>query len=257
EGESSLPEDRSGDELAMLREALREAARRLAEARAEQDRLLASASHELRTPLTVLRTEVDLALRKQRSAQDLRDALHSIRDDIDRLSSLANALLDLQAVRHLGFERKEGDLVALVREACAGFATVAEARGIELRIEAPPEARARFDERALRQAIDNLLGNACKHAPAGTPIVVEVAGEATRWQIAVRDRGPGVAPEDATRLFEPFQRSGTGPGAGLGLAIVREVAERHGGRAWFDTTHRPGARVVIEIDYGVPPNVFE
>ena len=247
-GDAALAPDPSGDELATLRAALRDVAARLAEARAEQDRLLASAAHELRTPLTVLRTEVDLALRKQREAPELRDALRSIRDDIDRLTGLANALLDLQAVRHLGFARVDGDLVALVREACAGFATLAEARGVELRITAPPRAPARFDERALRQALDNLLGNAFRHAPAGTPIEVAIAGGEARWEIAVTDRGPGVAAADAARLFEPFQRgSPDGPGAGLGLALVSEVAARHGGRAWFDTTHAPGARVVLEV----------
>lgn len=248
DGDTSLPADPSGDELAALREMLREVSVRLAEARAEQDRLLASAAHELRTPLTVLRTECDLALRKQRSVDELRAALQAVRDDVDRLGSLAGALLDLQAVRHLGFDRKEGDLGDLAREACAGLRTVADAHQVELRVRVEGPARARFDERALRQAVDNLLGNALKHAPRGSTIEVVVARRGDRWQLAVEDAGPGVPVTEAERIFEPFQRSGPGTGAGLGLAIVREVAARHGGRAYVDTSHPPpGARFVVEI----------
>lgn len=247
EGDASLPADPTGDELGELGGALREVAVRLAAARAEQDRLLASAAHELRTPLTVLRTEVDLALRKQRSPEELRDALRAVRDDVDRLGALAGALLDLQAVRHLGFDRKPGDLGALVTEACDGMSAVATTREVELRVHAPPEAPARFDERALRQAIDNLLGNAIKHAPPRTPIEVDVTHAEDVWQIAVSDRGPGIPREHAQRVFEPFQSLGERAGAGLGLALVQEVATRHGGRAFVDPTYATGARVVLEL----------
>lgn len=247
DGDTSLPADPARDELGALNEMLRLVAGRIAEARAEQDRLLASAAHELRTPLTVLRTEVDLALRKERTPTQLRDALRAVRDDVDRLGNLAGALLDLQAVRHFGFDRKLGDLAELVHEASAGLRTVAEARGVELRVDATRPSSARFDERAVRQAVDNLIGNALKHAPASTAVEIRLAQEAGRWQISVADRGAGVAAEDRERIFEPFQRSDGGPGAGLGLAIVREVAERHGGRAWLDPAYAGGARFVVEL----------
>ena len=256
DGDTSLPADPSRDELGALREMLREVSVRLADARAEQDRLLASAAHELRTPLTVLRTECDLALRKQRSTDELREALKAVRDDVDRLGKLAGALLDLQAVRHLGFDRKDGDLGALVREACGHLRTVADAHDVSLRVHVDGPAPARFDERALRQAIDNLLDNALKHAPRGTVIdvtvsrlpVADTARDSAGWQIIVEDRGPGVPLDQAERIFEPFQRAGPGSGTGLGLAIVREVAARHGGRAYVDTREAgQGARFVVEI----------
>lgn len=245
----SLPTDPTGDEIAALREVLRDVAKRLAEARVEQDRLLASAAHELRTPLTVLRTEVDLALRKQRSSEELREALRAVLADVDRLGKLAAALLDLQAVRHLGFDRKTGDIAELVREACAGMRTVADARQIELRVSCEGPVTARFDERALRHAVDNLLDNALKHAPPGSTVLLSVERRAGGGlQIAVTDRGAGVSESDAERIFEPFQRaSTTGGGAGLGLAIVREVAHRHDGRVWLDPSYRDGARFVLEV----------
>jgi signal transduction histidine kinase len=250
EGDPSIPADPIRDELGTLRDTLREVAVRLADARAEQDRLLASAAHELRTPLTVMRTEIDLALRRERPPEELREALRSARDEVVRLAELATALLDLQAVRHLGFAHKPGDVAALVREACAGFGAVAETSGIEFRIAAAGPAPARFDERALRQAIDNLLANALRYAPSGTAIEVEVTRAGMGWQVAVADRGPGIPSAEAERVFEPFHRLADAPagtGSGLGLAIVREVASRHGGNVVVDPTHAPGARIVLQI----------
>lgn len=251
EGAVGLPPDPIRDELGALRETLRSVAQRLCEAKGEQDRLLASAAHELRTPLTVIRTEIDLALRRDRPSEELRDALRSVRAEVQRLAELAGALLDLQAVRHLGFARSDGDLGALLREAASALSNVAEAAEVELRIVGVARAPARYDERALRQAIDNVIGNALKHAPRSTTVEVSLERAAERWVIAVSDQGPGIPAAEAERVFEPFHRvSPTGAGAGLGLAIVREVVERHGGRAFVDLAHAPGARLVIEIPAG-------
>lgn len=248
DGQADLPDDATRDELAALRDTLRTVARRLAEARAEQDRLLASAAHELRSPLAVIRTEIDLALRRDRAPDELRVALRAVRTEVLRLADLAGALLDLQAVRHVGFVRTDGDLAALVREAAAALAGVAETTGIEIRVRADERAPARFDERAMRQAVDNLLGNALKHAPPGTIVEASVERHADRWLVAVADRGAGIPPAEADLVFAPFHRlATTGTGAGLGLAIVREVIQRHGGRAFIDPAHTPGARVVLEL----------
>ena len=245
---SLLPDDPVRDELSTLRDVLRDVASRLADARLEQDRLLASAAHEIRTPLTVLRTEVDLALRKERTTDELREAMRMVRADVDRIAALATALLDLHAVRHVDFERSPGDLAALVREACSGLRPVSDTRSIELRVAVPPAAPARFDERSIRQAVDNLVSNALAHAPARTAIDVELAPHHGDWKIVVTDRGPGVPLDAAERIFEPFQRlAADHPGAGLGLSIVREVAQRHGGRCYLDPAFTNGARFVLEI----------
>ncbi len=248
DGETDLPEDPIRDELGALRHTIREVARRLAEARLEQDRLLASAAHELRSPLAVIRTEIDLALRRERPPEALREALRTTRAEVMRLAELAGALLDLQAVRHVGFARLDGDLASVVREAVRAMAGVAETASIELRVRADERAPARFDERAMRQAIDNLLGNALAYAPPGS--VVEAAVERTgdRWVVSVADRGPGIPAAEAEHVFEPFHRlATTGAGAGLGLAIVREVLQRHGGRAVLDLAYQPGARFILEL----------
>lgn len=251
EGAVGLASDPIRDELGALRETLRSVAQRLWEAKGEQDRLLASAAHELRTPLTVIRTEIDLALRRERPSEELRDALRSVRAEVQRLAELAGALLDLQAVRHLGFARSDGDLGALVREAVSALSNVAEAAEVELRIVGVARAPARYDERALRQAVDNVVVNALKHAPRATAVEVSLERAGERWVIAVSDQGPGIPAPEVERVFEPFHRvSPTGTGAGLGLAIVREVVERHGGRVFVDLAHAPGARLVIELPDG-------
>lgn len=251
EGAVGLASDPIRDELGALRETLRSVAQRLWEAKGEQDRLLASAAHELRTPLTVIRTEIDLALRRERPSEELRDALRSVRAEVQRLAELAGALLDLQAVRHLGFARSDGDLGALVREAVSALSNVAEAAEVELRIVGVARAPARYDERALRQAVDNVVVNALKHAPRATAVEVSLERAGERWVIAVSDQGPGIPAPEVERVFEPFHRvAATGSGAGLGLAIVREVVERHGGRVFVDLAHAPGARLVIELPDG-------
>lgn len=248
DGETNLAEDPVRDELGALRETIREVALRLAEARLEQDRLLGSAAHELRSPLTVIRTEIDLALRRERSPEALREALRMVRGEVLRLAELAGALLDLQAVRHVGFARTDGDLAHLVREAVRAMSGIAETAGIELRVRADEHALAQFDERAMRQAIDNLLGNALKYAPPTTVVETSIERTADRWVIAVTDQGPGIPAAAVEEVFEPFHRlSATGSGAGLGLAIVREVLHRHGGSASVDLTHTPGARIVLEL----------
>jgi len=249
DGETNLPRDPIRDELGELRDTIRDVAVRLSEARLEQDRLLASAAHELRTPLTVIRTEIDLALRRDRSVDELRDALRSARSEVVRLADLAAALLDLQAIRHVGFVLREGDVVSMVREAANALSGVADTAGIELRVRSADRVLARFDERTLRQAIDNLIGNALKHARTGTVAEISIDRHADRLQIAVTDAGPGIPAEEAARVFEPFYRLGaaTAPGSGLGLAIVREVAQRHDGRAFVDLSYTTGARMVLEL----------
>lgn len=245
-----LPVDPTGDEIADLRVALAEAMERLRLARDAQERLIGNAAHELRTPLGLMRTEMDLALRKQRSAEELREALSGAREEVNRLSNLAARLLDLAALGKVTWEVAPGDLVALVREAMDACEAEAESRHIHMELSAPDVAPAHFEGHTLRQAIDNLLSNALAHAPERSSIQLRIAMQGSSWRIAVRDEGQGVSPEDGERIFEPFYR-GTkekqGQGAGLGLSIVREIMRRHGGSAALESTSGPGATFVLEL----------
>lgn len=241
-----LPPDPTGDEVADLRVALSEAMDRVHAARDAQERLIANAAHELRTPLGVMRTELDLALRRERSAEELRAALSAARDEVDRLGLLAARLLDLASFGRVALSLSEGDVAEVAREAAAGCEAVAAERSIRVEVSSEGEVRARFDRAALRQALDNLLSNALRFAPEGSTVRVDVAREGGRATITVRDEGPGVPPEEAAKIFEPFHRRDRRGGAGLGLAIVAEIARGHGGRAYLAPSGK-GASFVVEL----------
>jgi signal transduction histidine kinase len=249
------PEDRERDEIGELRGVLAEATERLRGAREAQERLIADAAHELRTPLTLMRTSMDLALRREREPEELRASLRDARREVDRLAALAGRLLDLAAVGRGAWDRKKGDLAEVVSQAVEGARAEAEQRGLLIRLDAPGPAEARFDAGGLRQAVDNLLSNALKFSPAGGEIRVRLSREGTSYRVSVADDGPGIPPGQRDAVFAPFHRlvdtaSGK-PGAGLGLAIVREVAARHGGRAYVaDTPEGRGAELVIEVPRG-------
>ncbi len=245
-----LPPDATGDEIADLRVALAEAMERLRLARDAQERLIGNAAHELRTPLGLMRTEMDLALRKERSAEELRDALAEARKEVDRLSILAARLLDLAALGKVTWNAAPGDLVRVVRDALDACEAEAETHDVKLVLAAPDKAMASFEAHTFRQAIDNLLSNALTHAPRDSTISVEISAIKQSWRISVHNEGPAVAPDDLERIFEPFYRGNEekqGQGTGLGLSIVREIMRRHGGTATLDANERTGATFVLEL----------
>jgi two-component system OmpR family sensor kinase len=243
------PDDRGRDEIGALSRGVAEATERLRAARAAQERLIADAAHELRTPLTLMRTSIDLALRRRAGVGELKAALEDARREVDRLAGLATRLLDLAAAGRGQWDRRPGDLVQVAQEAAEAIRAEAEVRGVLVVVEGPGELPAPFDASGIRQALDNLLSNAVRFSPPGEVVTVRLSAEAGVARAAVVDRGPGIPPQERERLFEPFERGRIGPtGAGLGLAIAREIAFRHGGRAY--AAEPPGGRgavVVLEI----------
>jgi len=243
------------DEVADVEGALREASTRLHEARQSQEELIARAAHELRTPLALMRTSLDLSLWKERDAAALRGALEETRREVERLSALAGSLLDLASFGRGRWEVREGDLREVVDDAAAAARGEAEERGVWILVEGPEPAPCTFHAASVRQAMDNLLSNALRHAPSGTEISVNLARGSTHWRISVRDRGPGIPAEHREAVFKPFYRvEPGGPGTGLGLAVVLEVARRHGGRAFVAGEAGSGAEIVLELPIAGPPS---
>ncbi|XXF80179.1 HAMP domain-containing sensor histidine kinase [Myxococcaceae bacterium GXIMD 01537] len=237
-----------GDEVDEVESALGEAAERLHAAREAQEQLIARAAHELRTPLALMRTSLDLALWKERDAARMREALEETRREVERLSALAGVLLDLASFGRGGFGVDPGDLRELCEEAADAARAEAEGRGVLLTVEGPSPAPGVFHAPSVRQALDNLLSNALRYAPKGTEVVVGLAREGAGWRLAVRDRGPGIPSEHRESVFTPFYRvEPAGPGTGLGLSVVQEVARRHGGRAYVVDAPGPGAEVALEL----------
>lgn len=243
--ERTLAPERQGDELSALRALLAQATRALKQARDGKERLLADAAHELRTPLTLMRTSLDLALRRERSREELKAALSDTRDEVDRLTALAARLLDTAARAQESEPLVPSDLATLVREAVLAAEPDATERSLTLTVQAPECLLRSVRPQAVRQALDNLLSNALKHAARG--IVVTLATRSDGVTIEVCDDGPGI-PEDKRELvFEPFHRlRHGGAGIGLGLAIVREVARSHRGRAFVRPSEH-GAALVLEL----------
>jgi signal transduction histidine kinase len=243
--ERTLAKESSHDELAALRDVLVQATASLKQARDSKERLLADAAHELRTPLTLMRTNLDLALRKERPVEELKAALHETRDEVDRLALLAAQLLDTAALAQQTETKQACDVAELVERAVEQVAHECELRNLTLSVQSVAHLTAQVRPHAVRQAVDNLLSNAMKYAERA--ISVELACANGHLTFVVRDDGPGIPREEHELVFEPFHRvQQRGHGAGLGLAIVREVARSHGGRAFVIPSSK-GAQVVLEL----------
>jgi signal transduction histidine kinase len=235
----TLSPETQSDEVASLGRVLAQATASLRAVRSARERLVADAAHELRTPLTLMRTSLDLALRRERSRDELLLALRETRDEVDRLALLASRLLDVASIAHDDPPDEPCDLAKVVSEAVECARGEAEARSITLHLQAMASLAVKGRPDALRRAVDNLISNALKYARHEVVISLEANGEAT---LSVRDDGPGIADAEREAVFEPFHRAPGGlPGAGLGLTIVREVARAHGGRAFV---RRPAEGVV-------------
>jgi signal transduction histidine kinase len=251
--ETQLPPDPTGDEVAALRDALEEATLQLRGARDRQERLIGNAAHEIQTPLACMRTLVDLALIKDRTPTELRQALSEARAEIDRLAALARDLLELAAAEQVKLDEQEIDLLPVLRASAESFRPEAGRRGLELRQEPAgegPGVIVRGSGSALRRALDNLVANALKFSPEGGLVRLTLEREGPtpgRVRVLVTDEGPGVPVEDRAKIFEPFYRTRrAGGGTGLGLPIAREVARQHGGDIVLLPSER-GARFALEL----------
>ena len=215
-------------------------------------RFLADASHELRTPLTSIRGYAEMFDRGVReSPEDLATSMRHIRSEADRMSELVNDLLLLARLDHerpLEWERLElGDVVG---------AAVTSARvstpDRTISFSHPQPVAVEGDASRLRQVVDNLLANATRHTPVGTPVDVRLGSDGRAAVLEVQDHGPGVAAEDQARIFEPFHRAdvsrarATG-GVGLGLAIVAAITRAHGGTVGVHSNGTGGATFWVRL----------
>ncbi len=225
------------DEVAALAESFNRSAQRIEELVAAHRLLLANCSHELRTPLA--RIGMAVSLLGEQADQKTRE---SLRQDIAELDQLIEEILlssRLEAVQKL--ERDEPiDLLALAAEEAAHYDL--EASGTPVTVSG--------DRLLLRRLIRNLLENARRYGGSGD-IAISVSGDRGRAILEVRDHGPGVPADERDRIFEPFYRLAqsreTGRGSGLGLALVRQIARRHGGEAVCLAAIGTGSRFRIDL----------
>ncbi|MDB4913307.1 MAG: two-component histidine kinase [Gemmatimonadetes bacterium] len=229
------------DELGQLALTFNEVLERVDDAMEQQRRFTADASHELRTPIALIRAEADVALAGSAASEDeYRSALGVIRDGSQQLSRIVNDLF-LLARADAGqtlISPQSIDLAETVTSAAYSMRSLADAAGVTLNVEVPPDAPYHGDEELLRRALVNLLDNAIKYSVAPGNVDVVLARTETEYRISVTDDGPGISPDDQSHIFDRFYRgdssrthneTANGAGAGLGLAIAREIAELHGG----------------------------
>jgi signal transduction histidine kinase len=253
-----LPAGETRDELGRLIGVLNEMLARLEEASERERRFQAGASHELRRPLAALLGELELAAAAGRSETALRAAVGLALEDARAMSVLLDDLIHHARAQsgRLALEVQDTDLVEIVasaversRRATGGKATV--------EVGEVPAVVLRVDPDAMRRVVENLVVNATVHG--GSDVRIRVAAEvaADRVRIHVDDDGPGVPPEEAARIFEPFARGDRAKavrGMGLGLAIAQAIVRAHGGRLTL-TSPRPvsdgglprGSRFTVDL----------
>ena len=229
-----LPVPPSRDEIRDLAETLNEMLARLEAALDHERRFVADASHELRTPLALLKAELELALRRPRTAEQLRAAVESAAEETDRLVLLAEDLLLIARSDQevLGLRIEPVDLGALARSTADRFVERASSVQRRVDVEIPSRTEVSADKLRLEQALRNLVDNALGYGEGTITITARPVGDAI--EIHVLDEGQGFSQEVAARAFERFARGDdarTRGGSGLGLAIVEAVAQAHGGSA--------------------------
>ncbi len=229
-----LSEAQVPSEIAPLVRAVNEALGRLDDGYERQRRFIASAAHELRTPIAILRVKVD-------AAEDA--ATRRLGIDVERLANLAEQLLDLQ---RMDYDRTDEpiDLASLVRRVAGDLAPllIAADRTIEVVVDAAQPVHG--DAGAIERVVTNLVQNAIDHG--GRHVTIRVIGSA----FEVEDDGAGIPPEERERVFEPFHRlRPRATGTGLGLHLVQQVVERHGGHV--SILGAPGGGTVVRIEFPV------
>ena len=254
EPDRRLPVPATDDELARLARTLNSMLDRLQRSFERERRFVDDASHELRTPLAVLKMELDLALARARTPEELERALRAASGETDRLVGLAEDLLVLTRAEggSLPVHREDVALRPLLVNVCATHQRRAGAAGVRIEVDSAEET-ASLNPVRVRQAVENLLDNAIRHTPPGGLVTARaerrLVGPGHAVVIQVEDSGTGFPPDLLSRAFEPFTGSGAengdGAGAGLGLSIVRAVAEAHGGTAKAENLPGGGARLTL------------
>jgi signal transduction histidine kinase len=247
----------TGDEIAALGATMNDLLGRLQRALRHERRLVADAGHELRSPLAVLQVELELASHPGRTHEELVSAVSNAAEETRRLARLAEGLLFLAGSDERGvpLDRRQQDLEPLLAAAVEAGREPAALAEVSLRVEVEPGLSAPVDALRLRQAIDNLIHNAVRAAPAGTEVLLRAWPDGRSVHIEVSDRGPGFPVDFLPHAFERFRRADSararqGGGAGIGLAIVREIAQAHGGIAEARNQSGGGAAVRLTLPAG-------
>lgn len=217
---------------------------------------VANVSHELKTPLALVRMFGELLQSGRAGSEEKREQyLQIIVSESERLSTLIENVLDFAKVERgkAAYEFSKGMLPEVVGRAVEACRVRAEREGVTLELEAEDGlSEALLDERAIEIAVINLVDNALKYAAQGRRINIAIRGGSSQQEVRVSDFGPGIAAEERRRIFERFVRGKSAVGrqargSGIGLALVKHIAEAHGGKAWVEDGSPRGSVFVFSI----------
>ncbi len=245
----------AGDELAKLATAFNGLLDQLFDAFQREKRFAGDAAHQLRTPLTVLEGEIDVALRRRRSPEEYARTLEVLKGQVGDLKGIIESLLFIA--------RSSNEPLAVGRQTLPLHAWLGEylekwrihPRWDDFKVSLEDQVVVDTSPVYLSQALDNVLGNAAKYSPSGSPISVELSTRSGEACIAVTDRGIGVSPDEVEAIFRPFYRTATArklgqTGTGLGLTIAAGMLQAIGGRIEC-RRNDPGSTFVIHLPLAV------
>ncbi len=238
---------------------LRDALERERELGELKSRFVSMASHEFRTPLAAISATTDtLAIYRQRMSEEQIDTrLEKIRQQVTHMRDITDDVLQLARIQAGRVEcvPTEGNYDALCRDIVEEFESQALYRGRILYTSVNPSVIGLYDVHLLRQVITNLISNALKYSPAGTPVRIVLDHDSTAVRLSITDEGIGIPAEDQKHLFEPFHRArnvGTIPGTGLGLSIAKQSVEMHGGTIQVATGNGAGTVFTVTMPKNPP-----
>ena len=232
-----LPNREVDDELGRLARVFNDTLDRLEEAFNQLRRFTSDCSHELRTPLAMIRSVGEVGIQKDVTREEYRETIGSMLEEANHLTSLVDALLLVSRADSgaLKIQRSVVTVMSAVREAASLFEVLIEEKSLRVVLDGDDSLQVEGDGLFLRHALANIIDNAVKYSPVGETLSVRVrGGDANLVAIEIEDHGPGIPPEDRTRVFERFyrvdkSRQRESGGVGLGLAIAKWAVEAHGG----------------------------
>ena len=230
---------------------------KLEDANEMKDHFLSIASHELKTPITTIRGYAQLLMRrlpKQRDPEmeDIGTTLNKINDQTKRLTSLIDELMDVSSIRagKVELHKRKSDLKDICHEVIEDQRLLS---GRTITLHEPEESlKMHVDRERLSQVFVNLIGNAIKYSPEESPIEVDISKQDSSALVEVCDSGKGIPRDQQERIFETFYRAPDAQtsakrGLGLGLAIAKDIVERHEGRIWCESAPGQGSKFFVEL----------
>jgi heavy metal sensor kinase len=227
-----IPE--TNDEIRRLADTFNDMLAKLDYAFSSQKQFIQDVSHELKTPLTILKGELEVTLKKMRSAEEYQDILSSSLEEINKLSLLIENLLALSRFdsKVMKLDTKRFDLCAVVNAVVRDMEILASQKNIRIALDLSPSVFVETDEKHIRRAILNVLDNAIKYTPSLGTMTVKLGKEGEQAKVSITDTGPGIPEEELPHIFDRFYRvdkSHSSQGFGLGLSITKSIVEAHHG----------------------------